>query len=201
MMRPFTLAGLLLFATFVPAQAQAVDAVVCVNRFYLALLETMKRAKQLGPKGRYERLAPIIPKTFDVTGMMRIAAGTAWEKASSHQQASLVDGFSRMIAANYAGRFDDFNGEKFEVLPAVGQPPSDVLVMTLLVQNDARIIALSYLMHNTSKGWKVADVYLDGTISQLALKRAEFQSIMKSGGPDALVAALKEKADKLLGGM
>jgi hypothetical protein len=41
MMRPFTLAGLLLFATFVPAQAQAVDAVVCVNRFYLALLETM----------------------------------------------------------------------------------------------------------------------------------------------------------------
>ena len=161
----------------------------------------MKQAKPLGPKGRYERLAAIIPKTFDVAGMMRIAAGVAWEKASPQQQTALVDAFSRFIVAHYASRFDDFNGERFEVLPAVDQPPSDKLVRTLLVQNKNMIIALDYLMRNTPDGWKVADVYLDGTMSQLALKRAEFQSVMKSGGPDALVAALKEKADKLLGGM
>jgi phospholipid transport system substrate-binding protein len=205
MIRPLVLAGLLLIATVVPyvpgRAAQATDPANGINDFYLLLLETMKQAKVLGPKGRYEKLAPIILKTFDVAGMMHIAAGTAWEKASPHQQAALVDGFSRMIAAQYANRFDDFNGEKFEVLPAVGQPPSDMLIMTTITQNDARKIALSYLMHNTPKGWRVADVYLDGTISQLAMKRAEFQSILKSGGPDALVAALNQKADNLLAGV
>jgi phospholipid transport system substrate-binding protein len=180
---------------------QATDPANGINGFHLLLIETMKQAKALGPKGRYERLAPIILKTFDVAGMMRIATGTAWEKASPRQQAALVDGFSRMIAAQYASRFDDFDGEKFEVLPAVCQPPSDMLIMTTIVQDDARKIALSYLMHNTFKGWKIADVYLDGSIGQLAMKRAEFQSILKSGGPDALVAALNHKADNLLAGM
>jgi len=205
MTRSLALALLLLCATVFPylpgRAAQATDPANGINGFYLVLIETMKQAKALGPMGRYEKLAPIILKTFDVAGMMHIAAGRAWENASPHQQAALVDGFSRMIAAQYASRFDDFNGEKFEVLAAVGQPPSDMLIMTTIVQNDGRKIALSYLMHNTSKGWKVADVYLDGTVSQLALKRAEFQSILKSGGPDALVAALNHKADNLLAGM
>jgi phospholipid transport system substrate-binding protein len=51
-----------------------------------------------------------------------------------------------------------------------------------------------------SNGWKVAEVYIDGTISQLAIRRAEFQSVMKAGGLEVLVAALKQKVDDLLGG-
>jgi phospholipid transport system substrate-binding protein len=44
------------------------------------------------------------------------------------------------------------------------------------------------------------DVYLDGTISQLAGRRAEFGTILKSGGPDALISSLRQKGDKLLAG-
>jgi len=29
-------------------------------------------------------------------------------------------------------------------------------------------------MHKTSEGWKIIDVYLDGTVSELALRRSEF---------------------------
>jgi phospholipid transport system substrate-binding protein len=202
-MRSLVFAGLLLIATFAPLapiRAQATDAAARIDGFYGTLLETMKRAKLLGPKGRYERLAPIVANTFDVAGMMRIATGVTWEKVSTTQKIALVDAFSRMIAANYASRFDDFNGERFEVIPAIDQPPSDKLVKTLLVQSENRIVALNYLMHNTSNGWKVADIYLEGNMSQLAIRRAEFQSIIKSGGPEGLIAALRQKADILLGG-
>src|SRR5215475_8556522 len=42
-----------------------------------ALLETMKQGRQLGMKGRYERLEPILSETYDVPLMARIAVGQA----------------------------------------------------------------------------------------------------------------------------
>jgi phospholipid transport system substrate-binding protein len=183
-----------------PAGAAPTDAEARVNAFYAALLDTMKQAKQLGTKGRYERLFPVIVDTFDVPGMTRLAAGAAWQAASPAQQAEMTDAFSRLMAATYAARFDDFAGERFEIAAAVDQPPGNKLVRTRLVQSNGKIYNLNYLMRAAGGGWKIADVYLDGTISELAARRAEFASIIKGGGPDALVALLRERADKLLVG-
>jgi phospholipid transport system substrate-binding protein len=180
-----------------PAGAAPTDAEARVNAFYAALLDTMKQAKRLGTKGRYERLFPVILDTFDVPGMTRLAAGPAWQAASPAQQAELTDAFTRLMTATYAARFDDFTGERFEIATAVDQPPNK-LVRTRLVQSNGKIYNLNYLMRAAAGGWKIADVYLDGTISELAARRAEFSSIIKGGGPDALVALLRERADKLL---
>ena len=182
-----------------PAGAAPTDAEARVNAFYAALLDTMKQAKRLGTKGRYERLFPVILDTFDVPGMTRLAAGPAWQAASPAQQAELTDAFTRLMTATYAARFDDFTGERFEIATAVDQPPNK-LVRTRLVQSNGKIYNLNYLMRAAAGGWKIADVYLDGTISELAARRAEFSSIIKGGGPDALVALLRERADKLLAG-
>ena len=181
-----------------PAGAAPSDAEARVNAFYAALLDTMKQAKRLGTKGRYERLFPVILDTFDVPGMTRLAAGPAWQAASPAQQAELTDAFTRLMTATYAARFDDFTGEQFEIATAVDQPPGNKLVRTRLVQSNGKIYNLNYLMRAAAGGWKIADVYLDGTISELAARRAEFSSIIKGGGPDALVALLRERADKLL---
>jgi phospholipid transport system substrate-binding protein len=187
-------------AALAPASAQPAAAATRVNGFYAALLDTMKQAKRLGPKGRYDKLFPVVTSTFDVAGMMRIAAGPGWDTASPSQQAQLVDAFSRMMTATYASRFDDFTGEMFEVSPGENQPPGNVLVRTRLVQSNGKMVMLNYLMRATPAGWKIADVYLDGTISQLTAQRAEYAGIMRSGGPDALAGSLRQKADKLLAG-
>jgi hypothetical protein len=60
-----------------PIHAQATDPAARINAFYAALLAAMKQAGQLGPKGRYDKLAPVVGQTFDVAGMMRIAGSTA----------------------------------------------------------------------------------------------------------------------------
>jgi ABC-type transporter MlaC component len=44
---------------------------------------------------------------------------------------------------------------------------------------------------------KVIDVYLDGSVSQLALWRSQFASVIKKDGIDGLVARLKEQAQKM----
>lgn len=160
----------------------------------------MKQAKQLGLRGRYEKLAPVLAKTYDLPLMSRIAVGQSWEALSAPQRQSIVNAFTRMTTATYATRFDDFSGETLEVLQTIDQPNGDKLVKTRIVQSDGKPVALNYLVRNTGSDWRVIDIYLNGTISELASRRAEFGAILKSGGPDALIASLNKQGDKLLAG-
>jgi phospholipid transport system substrate-binding protein len=160
----------------------------------------MKQAKQLGIKGRYNKLAPVLGNAYDLPLMSRIAVGQSWAALSPAEQQSIVAAFTRMTTATYASRFDDFAGEQFEVLQTADQPNGDKIVKTRIVQSDGAVVQLNYLMRNVGGAWKIIDVYLNGTISELASRRAEFGSILKSGGPNALVSALTKQGDKLLAG-
>jgi phospholipid transport system substrate-binding protein len=171
-----------------------------VDSFYTALLNTMKQAKQLGIKGRYDKLAPVLGSTYDLALMSKIAVGQNWNALSAAEQQSIVTAFARMTTATYANRFDDFAGEQFEVLQTADQPNGDKIVKTRIVQSDGTAVQLNYLMRNTGNGWKIIDVYLNGTISELASRRAEFGAILRSGGANALVSALTKQGDKLLAG-
>jgi phospholipid transport system substrate-binding protein len=171
-----------------------------INNLYDALLDTMKQAKQLGLKGRYDKLAPVLAKSYDLASMSRIAVGQSWSTLSAPQQLGIVDAFTRMTTATYASRFDGFSGEQFEILQTADQPNGDKIVKTRIVQSNGKTVALNYLMRKTGADWKIVDVYLDGAISELANRRAEFGAILKSGGPDALVQSLVKRGDKLLAG-
>jgi phospholipid transport system substrate-binding protein len=184
-----------------PASGQSAgSAADRIGTLYGVLTETMQQAKQLGIKGRFDRLAPILVDTYDTTSMSRSAVGQSWGALNSAQQAGIIDAFTRMMIANYANQFDGFSGERFEVLQTIDRAPTDKLVKTRLVQSNGKTVALDYLMRNSDGAWKVVDVYLDGTISELASRRAEFSTILKSGGPDALIASLRRQGDKLLAG-
>jgi phospholipid transport system substrate-binding protein len=180
--------------------AQGADPATGIDGLYGALLDTMKQAKQLGIKGRYEKLAPILYKAYDMAAMSRVAVGQSWEAFDPAHQAALIDAFSRMTIATYASQFDGYSGERFEVLQTVDQPGGAKLVKTQIVQPNGKPVALNYLMRASGSEWKIVDVYLDGTISEIASRRAEFGAILKSGGPDALISSLRQKGDKLLAG-
>jgi len=47
------------------------------------------------------------------------------------------------------------------------------------------VTPFNYRMHMAGDKWKVVDIYLNGTISQLALKRADFSSTVASSAPKA----------------
>ena len=164
------------------------------------LLDTMKQAQQLGVQGRFNALAPVLAKTYDIASMSRIAVGQSWETLQPAQQAAVIDAFGRMMFATYAKRFDGFSGESFQIVGIAERAPADKMVHTQIVQSNGKPVAINYLMRKTGPDWKVVDVYLDGTISELASRRAEFTSIMRAGGPDALIASLRKQGDRLLAG-
>jgi hopanoid biosynthesis associated membrane protein HpnM len=188
-------------AAALPTVAANVDPAAVtapVRAFYDTLQGVMRRAKALGVQGRYDVLAPVIPATFDVAAMTRIAVGVTWSSIPVAQQAALVDAFGRMTTATYANRFDGYSGERFDVDPEVETRRSGSVVHTRLVQSSGIPIPLDYLMRDSPAGWKIVDVYLAGAISELATRRAEFATILDSGGPSLLIDTLKQQADKLM---
>jgi phospholipid transport system substrate-binding protein len=176
--------------------ALAVNPQDNVRGFYDTLLTTMRNGPTLGQSGRYARLAPVVDRIFDVPSMTRLAVGPAWETLPPAQQQQLVDAFRHYIAATYADRFDSYSGQQLQV---TGQRPynADVIVQTKIVKSDGDTTALDYLMRQNQGSWQISDVFLDGTISQVAIQRSEFHSILRREGVDGLVMALNRKVDLL----
>jgi phospholipid transport system substrate-binding protein len=190
-------------AALIQASALAESSDPAVSRitvFYGTLLDTMKQAKQLGVKGRYDKLSPVLAKTYDLPVMSKLAVGPAWSTLTPQQQAAITTAFTRMTVATYASRFDGFSGEQFQILETSDRPNGDKIVKTQIIKSDGGAVPLNYLMRKSGADWKIVDIYLDGTISELANRRAEFGAILKSGGPDALVVSLNKQGDKLLTG-
>ena len=184
-----------------PNNVSAADvdpAVASIRVFYDALLATMKQADQLGLRGRYDKLAPVIRATFDLDAMTRIAVGPEWTAIPPEQQKALLDSFSRMTIATYANRFNGYSGESFEVDPEVLARNTGRIVRTRLLRPKEEPVTLNYLMRGSGDTWKIVDIYLSGTISELATQRSEFGAILKSGGPAALIESLRQQIDKLM---
>jgi phospholipid transport system substrate-binding protein len=167
-----------------------------VRSLYDTLLDTMKNARALGQSGRYARLAPVIQKLFDIPAMARLAVGPSWATLSPAQQQQVTEAFGHYISATYADRFDSYSGQQLRV---TGEQPygSEVIVQTRIVKADGDWVTLNYRMHENSSSWQISDVYLDGTISQLATQRSEFHSILQREGVDGLISALNRKVDLL----
>jgi phospholipid transport system substrate-binding protein len=173
--------------------AEAGGPVTVIQRFYDALLSVMKEAKRLGFDQRYQRLAPAVAQTYNLGLMSRLTIGPEWNRLQPAQQQAVTDAFSRYTISLYANRFDDFNGERFEVDPNTTTNANGVLVQSTFIKADHEKIVFNYLMRQTGELWQAIDVYLDGTISQLATQRSEYGSVLQQGGADALVKLLDER--------
>ena len=182
------------------AVALAADPQANVRGFYDTILSTMKNGRILGQSGRYARLAPVVQQVFDVPFMTQLAVGPSFASLPPAQQEQLTEAFRHYIAATYADRFDSYSGEQLQV---TGEQPynADVIVKTNIVKANGETTTLNYLMRQNQGSWQIADVYLDGTISQLAVQHSEFASILRRDGVDGLVMALNRKVDLLSGGV
>jgi phospholipid transport system substrate-binding protein len=193
---PFCLTLLVMLAPLTPGAAAASDPQDVVRGFYGVLLSNMRDGRILGESGRLARLAPVVSRTFDVPAMTRLAVGPSWANLNPAQQEQLIAAFGHYVAATYADQFDAYSGEQLQV---TGERPSgaDVMVQTRIVKSNGEATRLDYLTRQDQGGRRISDVYLDGSISQLAVHRSEFHSILQREGVDGLVMALNRKVDLL----
>ncbi len=191
------LALLSLSAIASPAEAESAAA-RRIEVYYQQLMPTLKAAGSLSVSERDRRFGPAIRSAFDIGTMTRLASGPYWGKFSGSQQAAVREAFARFLVADYAHQVTDYSGESFVVDPQTSPSQGGgEVVRTKLLQPGGRTVQINYLV----RGGRVIDVYLNGTVSDLATRRDEFASILSGGGgADALVKTLRERTDSLLAG-
>jgi phospholipid transport system substrate-binding protein len=187
-------------ATNVPVPAPiSSEAGQVIDQFHASLIGVMKDGAQLGYQGRYETLAPVIARTFNLPQMAQLSVGPYWSKLDEAQREALIESFTRLTVATYASRFDHFSGQAFRV---TGEPTprGEALMVTAELQRaNGEIIPLTYYMRRFDAGWQTVDVFLKGAISEMATKRAEYSSVLQRQGLDGLIRIIEEKAKSYAG--
>jgi phospholipid transport system substrate-binding protein len=195
-----TVAALVIGISVIGVSHQALadaDAKTTIDSFDGALLDIMKNADKLGYKGRYEKLTPVIERIYDLPLMARISVGPQWSTLTPDQQTKIVEAFKELSIATYASRFDGYGGEKFEITGESPTAGGDDFVDTKMLRPNDDAVDLNYRLRKTGTDWKVIDVFLSGTISQLANYRSEFSLTLRSKGADGLVQLIDDKVAAL----
>ena len=199
MLRCYALLSVLL----VPAVASAEEAgaVAVVTSLNAGLEGVLRESAKLSYKERYDKLDPILAESFDLEFMARQAVGRQWDELSPEDQKRWVSAFRQLTAATYASRLTNYNGQKFETQPGAESAPHEtVTVRSKVIEPGQDDIELTYRMHQIDGRWKVIDVYLKGSVSEIALRRSEYSSVLKRDGFPALMDAVEKRVAALAAG-
>lgn len=180
-------------------QAAPESAATVIEKLGVAMIETMRDAKQLGFQGRFTKLAPSIIEAFDLPKMASVAVGGAWKQMSPDQHQRLVDAFARYFVAVHASRLDGFSGEQFKVVSSAELPAKNgYIVKAQFVRTNGNAENIDYvLQENGDKHWQIVDLFYKSSISEIATRRSEYTAVIKNSGIERLIAAMDEKTAEL----
>ncbi len=176
------------------AEQSKSTAVQLVEKFEQELISVMKNGKALGFKGRYAKLESAVSNSHDLPKIARIVVGKEWEKLTEPQQQQLVDVFSRLSIASYAHNFKDYSGEAFAFDNEEQTTRGGVVVHSHLTIPDDKPVKFDYMLKEKGDSWRIINIIANG-VSDLALKRSEYTTILQREGFDALIAKINEKID------
>lgn len=192
----FNVIGSILLASFiflpVAGGAEQKGAEESVKRMNSALLESMKKGDEIGFRGRHKLLAPVIRDVFALPFMGEVSLGRYWKSLSPEQRKLFMDTYTDWTISSYAGNFDSYSGEKFEIRDGEESRGDNVAVVSNLVRPNEDNIDFYYTLRRFQDKWRIVDIRIEG-VSQLALTRAQFVSVMKKTGFGGLIASLQEK--------
>lgn len=166
-----------------------------------AALETAMRTGRTRPfADRFDALAPIIERVFDLQNVLTVSIGPRWSTFDENTRASLKQVFRRFIIATYVASFDKYDGEKFQIVPALRDSGADRIVHTEIIGATGEKIRLDYVMRQVAGAWRAEDVLIEGSISRVGVLRSDFRKILANGNAEALVVSLRRKVSDLSGG-
>jgi len=173
------------------------DARAPVADLYAGLQAAMHANLSFGQ--RFERLAPVIDRDFDLSTILQSSVGLRWASLDDASRQNLLTVFRAFTIASYTANFDK-DGPRFEVLPQVRAAGSDVIVSSKLSPASGDPVRIDYVTRAGTAGWRIVDVLLNGSISRVAVQRSDFRSLLASGSPVPLINSLKAKVSELSDG-
>ena len=137
-------------------------------------------------------LINLVKNTYNVEKMIAKIIGDTWKKTNEKDQEEIVIIFQEYIAKNYFNRFKKIKNPIFNYKESKKIGEKFMLVKTDLVV-DKEEVSISYLLSLDKNKWRIFDVLLAGSISEIATKKSEFSAFISDGKITPLIDALKKQ--------
>jgi phospholipid transport system substrate-binding protein len=148
---------------------------------------------------RYRALEPLIQQTHDLAYIAEFALRRQWPMLTPEQRSRFVAAFEKLSVTTYATRFANVTAETFKVSAAADGAPgaqTRAEVRTAIARPGQPDLPLEYLLQQTDGSWRIINIVADG-VSDLALKRSEYQRVLASGTIEDLIAHVDEQTAQL----
>ena len=145
-----------------------------------------------------EAVDQLILPYVDFTKTTRLAVGRYWRDATPEQQTTLVKEFRNMLVRTYGGAVSSISPQaKVQMQPFRADPAAtDVVVRTLVSDEDRDPVQVDYRMEKTDQGWKIYDLNVLG-VWFIENYRNQFSPIAAQSGIDGLIKALTTRNQQL----
>lgn len=171
------------------ARDAAGAALACVETLHSGLIRLATTAASAEPEQRYADVRPLIVATHDLRYIAEFTVRRHWERFDVDEREVFIEGFERLSVTTYASRFVAVEQGSFEIAESRQLASGRAQVLTAISRADGSIVSLEYTLHEVEDGWKIINVIADG-VSDLALRRAEYQRILGDGTVADLLAEL-----------
>jgi phospholipid transport system substrate-binding protein len=163
------------------------------------IVELHKGLKKINSKSLivFESTLKNVKQNYNSEKMLSMIIGNQWKNVSNEKRKEIINVFEEYIAKNYVRRFNKMKDFSF-VENKEQNVGKFVMVRSNLVIGKEEKVSISYLLSNDKNVWKIFDVLLAGSVSEIATKKSEFRSFIKGRNIDPLIDALKKKNKDLI---
>jgi phospholipid transport system substrate-binding protein len=130
---------------------------------------------------RKEEFRKLLEDSFDMETIGRFAAGKTWRQASPQQRKEYQKLFKQMIVDVYSRRFEEYEGQKFEVRAFRPEGKKDIQVTSFIVPQGEPDVQVDWRVRYKDGRYKIVDVVVEG-VSMAITQRSDFSSIIQRGG-------------------
>ena len=158
-----------------------------VNELHKSLLKISNKTIQ---SDNLALIDDVVKNSYDLEKMGKIIIGVDWKQIDINTQKEFINVFKRFISVNYFRRFNKINELDFE--HQIVKPLGDKFKLArVILKADNEKLKIDYLLSFKSEKWKIFDVLIDGSISEVATKKSDFKKIIKEEGVSGLIKNLR----------
>lgn len=194
-----------------PARAEEPDPALSARSAFSSAVERLSAILQdesASPEDRRSGIAEVLDSWLDVPFITRSALGRHADAFTREQLQTVAHEMERYVVATWQQRIARAQVDRFEIIGASFDGTNGVA--TVETRGGSRIVTnprnsgrpptgrarVDYRLHERGGRWRIRTMVIDD-VDVVRVFRDQFDSILQSGDPDALIQRMREVNDRL----
>ena len=151
--------------------------------------------KSTSVEDKKRRVQDVVYAVVDFETLSKLVLARNWNSFSEPQRAEFMSQFREHLSMTYGRNVENYKNEKVTIAGSRQETQGDWTVKTKILRGGPADVLVDYRLRQRDGNWKIIDVIIEG-VSLVSNFRSQFQDVLSNGGPDHLIALLRDKNAK-----